>query len=55
MTVKIYFDTEKALIMKDTKVNILAYVTDKISEGKYSNAIVVDAESGKMVYEIWDW
>ena len=55
MKVKIYFDTEKALMMEDAKMNILAYVTDEISEGRHSNAIVVDAESGKMVYEIWDW
>jgi len=55
MKVKIYFDTEKALMMEDTKMNILAYVTDEISEGRHSNAIVIDAESGKMIYEIWDW
>lgn len=55
MTVKIYFDTEKAFIMEDTKKNILAYVTDEISEGRHFHAIVADAESGKMLYEIWEW
>ena len=53
--VKIYFDTEKALIMEDTKKNILAYVADEISEGRHSNAIVVDVKNGKMMYEMHDW
>lgn len=53
--VKIYFDTEKAFIMEDTKMNILAYVKDEISEGRHSNAIVVDAKNEKIMYEIWDW
>ena len=51
--VKIYFDAAKPFIMEDTEKNIFTYVMDEISEGRHFNAIVVNAENGLMMYEIW--